>query len=31
MDIKELYQKNYIDKKLEISGWVKNHRKQAHY
>ena len=31
MDIKELYQKNYIDKKVEISGWVKNHRKQAHF
>ena len=31
MDIKELYQKNYINEKVEISGWVKNHRKQAHF
>lgn len=31
MDIKELYEKNYIDQKIEISGWVKNHRKQAHF
>ena len=31
MDIKELYVKNYIDKKIEVSGWVKNHRKQAHF
>lgn len=31
MDIKELYEKNYIDKKIEVSGWVKNHRKQAHF
>ena len=31
MDIKELYEKSYIDEKVEISGWVKNHRKQAHF
>ncbi len=31
MDIKELYEKDYIDKKVEIQGWVKNHRKQAHF
>ena len=31
MDIKQLYEKNYIDQKVEISGWVKNHRKQAHF
>ena len=31
MDIKELYEKNYIEQKVEISGWVKNHRKQAHF
>ena len=31
MDIKELYEKNYIGEKLEISGWVRNHRKQAHF
>lgn len=31
MDIKELYVQNYIDKQIEVSGWVKNHRKQAHF
>ena len=31
MDIKELYEKDYIDKKIEVQGWVKNHRKQAHF
>lgn len=31
MDIKELYEKSYIDKSIEVSGWVKNHRKQAHF
>ena len=31
MDIKELYEKSYIDKKVKVSGWVKNHRKQAHF
>ena len=31
MDIVELYEKDYIDKKVKVSGWVKNHRKQAHF
>jgi len=31
MDIKELYEKDYIDKKIKVQGWVKNHRKQAHF
>ena len=31
MDIIELYKENYIDKKVKLSGWVKNHRKQAHF
>ena len=31
MDIKELYEKDYINKKITIQGWVKNHRKQAHF
>ena len=31
MDIKELYEKSYINQSVEISGWVKNHRKQAHF
>lgn len=31
LDIKDLYEKDYIDKEIEISGWIKNHRKQAHF
>ena len=29
MDIKDLYQKDYLNQDVTISGWVKNHRKQA--
>ena len=31
LDIKNLYEKDYIDKEVTISGWVRNHRKQAHF
>ena len=31
MDIKELFEKDYIGKKITVQGWVRNHRKQAHY
>ena len=31
MDIKELYEKDYIDKKITVQGWIRNHRKQAHF
>ena len=31
MDIKELYEKDYIGEKITVQGWVKNHRKQAHF
>jgi len=31
MDIKELYEKDYIGKLVTVQGWVKNHRKQAHF
>lgn len=31
MDIRELYEKDYIGKKINIQGWVRNHRKQAHF
>ena len=31
LDIKDLYEKDYIDKEIKISGWIKNHRKQAHF
>ena len=31
LDIKDLYTKNYIDKEITISGWIRNHRKQAHF
>ena len=29
MDIKELFEKDYIGKKIKIQGWIRNHRKQA--
>lgn len=31
MEIKELYEKNYLNQKVEINGWVRNHRKQNHF
>ena len=31
MEIKELYEKDFINQEVKISGWVKNHRKQAHF
>lgn len=31
MDIKELYIKDYIGKTITIQGWIRNHRKQAHF
>ena len=31
MDIKELYEKDYIGKKVVVQGWIRNHRKQAHF
>lgn len=31
MEIRELYEKSFIHEKVELSGWVKNHRKQAHF
>jgi len=31
MDIRELYEKDYINKEIKVQGWVKNHRKQAHF
>ena len=31
MDIKQLYEKDYIDQKIMVQGWVKNHRKQAQF
>lgn len=29
LDIKDLYEKSYIDKEITLSGWIKSHRKQA--
>lgn len=29
LDIKYLYEKDYLGKEVEICGWIKNHRKQA--
>ena len=31
MEIRELYEQDYLNKKVEINGWVRNHRKQAHF
>ena len=31
LDIRDLYKDSYIGKEITISGWVKNHRKQAHF
>ena len=31
LDIKNLYEKDFIDKDITISGWIRNHRKQAHF
>ena len=31
MDIKELYQGDFIGKRVCVQGWVRNHRKQAHF
>lgn len=31
LDIKELYTNDYIGQDIKISGWVRNHRKQAHF
>jgi len=31
VDIKKLYEENYIDKEIEVQGWIRNHRKQAHF
>ncbi len=31
IDIKDLYEKDFIDKEITISGWIRNHRRQAHF
>jgi len=31
MDIRELYNKNYIGERITVQGWIRNHRKQAHF
>ena len=31
IDMKELYETNYIDKDIELQGWVRNHRKQKEF
>ncbi len=31
MDIKNIYEEDYINKKITVDGWVRNHRKQAHF
>lgn len=31
MDIKKLYEENFIGKEVEIEGWIRNHRKQKEF
>ena len=31
MDLRELFQGNYLNKEIEIDGWIRNHRKQANF
>ena len=31
IDIKKLYEEDYIDKEVTVEGWIRNHRKQAHF
>ena len=31
LDIKNLYEEDYINKKVVLSGWIRNHRRQAHF
>ena len=31
IDVLDLFKKDYIDKKVTISGWIKNHRKQKEF
>lgn len=31
MEIKELYLKNYLGQDVKVNGWIRNHRKQAHF
>ena len=31
IDIRDLYEKDYIGKEITISGWIRSHRKQAHF
>ena len=31
IDVKDLFKENCIDKEVTICGWVRNHRKQAHF
>ena len=31
MDIKKIFEEDYINKEIKVQGWIKNHRKQAHF
>ena len=31
MEIKKLYLSDYIGKQVSVNGWVRNHRRQAHF
>ena len=31
IDVKDLFEKKYIGKKVCVSGWIRNHRKQKEF
>ena len=31
IDVKDLFRKDYIDKEVSVSGWIRNHRKQKEF
>ena len=31
MNIKKIFEEDYINKEIKVQGWIKNHRKQAHF
>ena len=31
MDIRELFEKDYIGKNIKVQGWIRNHRKQKDF
>ena len=31
MDLKDLFTKDYLNKEVELNGWIRNHRKQKEF